>query len=724
MKLKLTAADVVALEARTEGWIAGLQLVALALQGYGQQPDTKDAARFIQTFTGSHRYIVSYLVEEVLNRRPQGTMEFLLQTSILDPLSGSLCDYVLGKTSVATSTDGGADDNSQSILEKLEHANLFITPLDEEGKWYRYHHLFAEVLYARLQKSHPERVRELHLRASEWYEQSSLIPEAVRHALAAKAWEQAGQLIERNALSFGFKGQIHLVLSWLTALPEYVIRSHPLLCIFHAGALMHSNHLEAAEARLQDAERTVQSESSAEQARHILGRVAMQRSNLVRIQGDIHGSLEHARQALNLLPETDTAARASAGLNLAYHFLVSGKVNLDNERLLTSALAPVQSAGNAVAALRGTILLARLSALQGRLYRAGERYQEASKTLAGQDGASLFIGTPAYFFGLGDLLREWNSLDESESLLTQGVSQAQRQIFDADVMMQGYQSLARLRQARGDSEEARTVLLGFIQLAEKHHFSAGLLLNARAVQAWLDLQANDISAAVQWAKTRGIQAGDEFTFPQEREYLTLARLFIGMGQGNSKDDRLSQALHLLERLREAAQVDGRIGSLIEILCLLALTFQVVGDPDQAQKSLTQAITLAGPEGYIRTFLDEGEPLRRLLAQTWSSQKQRPVYVEMLLAAFQAEGSLIQPPDNEKITLAIGPVEHITLLETLNQRESEILSFIAQGLSNREIAERLVLAPSTVKWYINHLYSKLGAKSRTHALVRARELGLL
>ena len=728
MGLNLSTENVISLEAHTEGWIAGLQLAGLALQGHGPQPDVHTVSKFIQVFNGSHRYIVSYLVEEVLNQQPPNHLDFLLNTSILDRLSGPLCDYVLRETRVESSNNGSLDHisqfsilDSQSILEQLEHANLFVIPLDEEGKWYRYHHLFAEVLQHRLKHEMPERIADLQLRASEWFEQSGLVPEAVRHAIKAEDWERAARLIEQNAISFGSKGQFHLILSWLAALPEPVMHSHPLLCIFHAGALMHNNNLEAAETRLQDAEGSIQVETPADRASLILGRVFMLRSNIVRIKGDLCGSVELAQQALDLLPETEIVSRASAGLNLAYRFLISGDVQLDNERLVISALESVRATGNVYTTLRGTTMLAKVHALQGHLHRSEEIYVEA---ISGQNEISFLTGIPGYYFGLGDLKREWNQLDESENLLALAMAQARWQVFDGDVVMHGYQSLARLKQARGDTEGAKAILAEFTQLAHQHHFSDSLLATLGAIRAWLDLMVDNVSAATQWAETRGIQSGDKLSFPREREYLTLARLYIRLGRDHPKDDHVQKALQLLDRLQTAAQADGRMGSVIEILGIQAVAFQVMGDRDQARKSIAQAITLASPEGYIRTFVDEGEPMRILIADfrlLINKQSNGSVsllsYIDRLLAAF---------PGTTPTALPIGkqqsPIRNLP--EYLSDRELAVLHLIAAGASNAEIAETLSIALSTVKRHTGNLYGKLGVNSRTQAVARAQQLGLL
>ena len=493
MGLNLSVENVISLEQYTEGWIAGLQLAGLALQGHDRQPGASSMSDFIRGLTGSHRHIVSYLVEEVLSQRPKGTLDFLLQTSILDTLSGPLCDHVLGKP----------DLYSQSILEQLEHANLFIVPLDEEGKWYRYHHLFADVLQARLQFAQPGKPRELHLRASEWYEHHGAISDSVRHAVEAGEWERAAELIEQHAIAFGSRGQVQLVLDWLTALPEPVVRSHPLLCIFHAGALMYRNRLDDADARLLAAERAARGDIPAQQVRLILGRASMARSNLRRMEGDVVSSVEFSRQALEWLPDADIVARANATLSLAHRFLISGDAGPLSENEVTSALQYAQATGNIYLAQRATTLLARFYAMQGRLHRAAEVYEG----LAGQNEASVLTGIADHFFGLGDLDREWNQLDEAEAILEQGVAQAQEYVSDGEATMRGYQALARLKQARGDARGAQSTLDEFTQLARKYHLAGEVLAQADAVQAWLDLMAGNVRAAASWRREGFTPAG-------------------------------------------------------------------------------------------------------------------------------------------------------------------------------------------------------------------------
>jgi ATP/maltotriose-dependent transcriptional regulator MalT/class 3 adenylate cyclase len=427
MGLSLNAADLAALEARTEGWIAGLQLAALALR------EQRDPTDFIRTFTGSNRYIVDYLAAEVFARQPAHIQTFLLHTAVLDRMCGPLCDAILGleardvrlvgaDTQQAPSLKPQASQAySQIILEELERANLFIVPLDGERHWYRYHHLFAEVLRARLAGGATvEALATLHRRASIWFEQQGVVVEAVQHALAAEDWERATHLIEQVGLSTMLPAQARTLLGWMTSLPEARIRAHPTLAIIHAAALMFTNQLDAAEARLQDAERAAGSSMPADQADLILGQAAAVRGNLARFTGDIAGCGVFARRALELLPETEflhTVAR----LNSASAYLTNGDVTDAAESLAAAAIPSVRATGNPFTFLRSMTNLARLQALQGRLRVAAATYREAAHTAAGPGGLRILIGSPAYYVGMGDLLREWNDLDSAAEFLTQGM---------------------------------------------------------------------------------------------------------------------------------------------------------------------------------------------------------------------------------------------------------------------------------------------------------------
>src|SRR5215210_4727387 len=401
MGLKLSTEEIAELETRTEGWIAGLQMAALAMR------DRADVPGFIEGFAGSNRYVLDYLVEEVVNQQPEEVRSFLLETSILGRMCAPLCDTVTGRP-------GG-----QATLERLEHDNLFVVPLDVERRWYRYHHLFADVLRERLCNAGVDRLAELHRRASAWFERQDLAQEAIEHALAAADWQRATRLLVRIVPSFVFRGEFHTALAWLNALPDAVVRANTTLHVYYAGILMYTNQWEAAEIRLQDAEWAVRAGVPPDEARVIRGQMAAIRAALARISGDLALCVTLSRQALDLLPEPDVVPlklRATAMMNASRAFLVSGDVTRGNERLVKSVIAPLRGpGGNQYSALASMTNLARLHVLQGRLRQAKATYEETMQVVSESGKMQELVNGPAYYFGMGDLYREWNDLGAAQS---------------------------------------------------------------------------------------------------------------------------------------------------------------------------------------------------------------------------------------------------------------------------------------------------------------------
>ncbi len=500
MGLQLSAEEITALEARTEGWIVGLQLAALSLQG------RDDLTGFIAAFTGSHRYVLDYLVEEVFQGQPDNVQHFLLQTCILDHLSGPLCDAVRER------------DDSQILLEHLERVNLFLVQLDDERQWYRYHHLFAEALCSRLQKAEPMLVPELHRRASVWYEEHEQVVEAVQHALLAPDVERTARLIEQFAWLVWYSGQIQTVLGWLNTLPGPPAHTHKILTITHAGMMMLTNQFEAAEYRLQDAERSIQADTPAEQAQLILGWVALIRGDLARYTGDFARTAALARQALDLLPETEVIGRTSAMLHIAHTQLVSGDVTTIAERMVTAVVASAYDSGNSVAILRSITLLAQLQTLRGRLHQATEAYEEARYAVPEEEELRTLIGSPAYYFGLGDVLREQNNLDTAEYYLAQGMDLLRGTVaIIAEVIASGYITLARVQQAHGEYSQALATLDAYTQLAHQRTFVPHLIARGAAVRAQVELARGNLAAAIHWADTSGLSPFDDpWTIPVSR----------------------------------------------------------------------------------------------------------------------------------------------------------------------------------------------------------------
>jgi LuxR family transcriptional regulator, maltose regulon positive regulatory protein len=698
MGLPLSREEVSTLQVRTEGWIAGLHLAALSLQG------RDDVAGFIAAFSGSHQYVVDYLIEEVLSHQPAGIQDFLLQTCILDRLSGPLCDAVRRQ------------NDSQALLEQVERTNLFLIPLDDVRQWYRYHHLFAEVLCSRLRQQQPTVVADLHRRASRWYEQHELFDEAVAHALAVPDIERAAHLIEQRAQFSTFPCQFQTLLGWLNRLPDALIRMRPFLCIIHALVLMCMYQVEEASARLQDAEQCLQAEMPAEQRWAILGQVASLRSQMARSIGDSDQCIILAQQALDMLPEAQETSlmfliRAIAQVNALYTYLVDGDVTLATEQLAEAAAVSVRASGGLLTILRTMSNLARLQVLQGRLRQAAATYTQGVQLFLRDGGLQTPLGCPSHCFGLGDLLREWNKLDIAERHLRQGISLDWGTLMtDSEVVTGCYMALARLQQARGERIQAIETLDTFARIAHQYGFVSHLVTHGAAVRAQVELAQGNLAAAIGWAETSGVSASDDLSYPREQEYLTLARVRIAQGQAQPMGSFPLEALALLERLLEDAEPKARMRSVIEIFLLRALALQAQGKQDEALRTLRRALALAEPEGYIRLFLDEGAPMLVLLRQAYARQI-TPGYVVTLL---EAAGEQVRPT----------PHRSSRLMDSLTAREREVLRLLIDGASNREIANHLVLSVNTVKKHVLSICGKLGVQTRAQAIAKARTLQLL
>jgi LuxR family maltose regulon positive regulatory protein len=715
MGLQLEAQDIAELERRTEGWIAGLQLAALAMR------DHADISGFIASFTGSNRHVVDYLAEEVLGRQPEEVRTFLLQTSILDRMCGPLCDAVTFRQS------------SQEILEYLEHANLFVISLDEERRWYRYHHLFADVLRQRLHQEYPDLVPALHKRTSAWLEEEGLVTEAIHHALAAQDWERAVRLIEASGMAIVLSRQVQTMLGWIDELPEELVRKRPVLCTIHAIALVFLNRPDAAEVRLQQAERCVRGNPITDETRTILGRAAVIRAAIARFSGDLERCVELARKALSLLPETEATARerAAARTNAALAYQVSGDVRPANERQLEEASAAFRASGAPIALLRSINFLARLRTLQGRLRTAVATYEEATDVVSGRDGVRDVGGnSAAYYVGLGDIQREWNDLDAAEHHLRRTVELVSGALtVDADTVTHGYLSLVRLEQARGLPTDAIAVLEEFANLARRRGFFPLLVARGEAARARLALVQDDLPKAVSWAEASGLVAEDVPNYPREEEYLILARVLIAQGRDDPMGSYLDDAKGLLDQLFETAEGGGRMSSVIEILLLRALALQARQESSEALAALERALVLAEPEGYVRLFVDEGVPMAVLLSELLKArsrgprgaqQHALPGYIRSLLAEFESPHTNTEP----RVPEGYDPGQDQPLPEHLTAREREVLELITEGLSNQEIATRLFIATSTVKGYVHSLLRKLEVDSRTQAISRAHELHLV
>jgi LuxR family maltose regulon positive regulatory protein len=721
MGLALSGADLAALEARTEGWIAGLQLAALAMR------DSRDRPGFIRSFSGSNRYIVDYLAGEVFARQAEPIQAFLLHTAILDRMCAPLCDTLLAGAGPAPAHQPASPSApaSQQVLEDLERTNLFVVPLDEERTWYRYHHLFAEMLRRQLARNAtPAAVADLHGRASVWYEQQGLVGEAVQHALTAADDPRAAQLIERYGLRIIVGGGVETALDWLSRLPEALLQSHPFLFIVKALALLFSNELPAAEANLQDAEGAIRPDTPPAELQSAQGYAAAIHANIAVYRGDISGCVGYGEQVLALLPESAVIARTTAHLHVSRAFRVSGNVTAAAERHAAAAIEPIRVTGSLIGTIGAVANLARLQLLQGRLHAAATTYGRLADIAGGPDDLLGLHGGLAYYVGLGDLHREWNELAAAERYLVQAMELLPGRVtMDADDVALGYLALARLQRARGEYAAAEETLASFAALAQRRGFVPHLPTRGAAVQAQLALAAGDLAGAGAWAAGCGLDAADELSFPREAEYLILARIWVAQAASGAPGDYLPQATHLLDRLLADATAKARQDSVLEILIVQAQALWTQGVRPAALATLGQALALAAPEGYARRFVDEGPALRVMLEAAHSRGVERD-YVTRLLAAFAA-----RPPETgERAGLAprltTPSAFRAALAEPLSERERQVLRLIGAGKSNAEVAQALVIAVSTVKTHTNSIFGKLGVTSRTQAIARARELQLL
>ncbi len=732
MGLNLIREHIAALETRTEGWIAGLQLAALSMQG--EHPN--HIQRFIETFTGSHRYVVDYLIDEVLKRRPPGTRSFLLQTSILDRLSGSLCDAVCGVSR------GGAEQNSESTirehiefvdagqatLERLEEANLFLVPLDNERRWYRYHHLFAELLRNLLATSQPDLVPTLHRRASKWYAQNDLMSEAIAHSLAAGDFDQAAQLTEQTCFDRMSRGEdFATMLARLEALPEEIIRARPRLGVMYAWMLSITFQLDVVEPRLREIERMAGDQLPAD----LRLQIAHIRAELTRYRGDYARAIELSLQILEILPEkpsaTDVQTRTGTVFNLAWAYLWAGDVT-KAQRWFSEALTVSCAAGSlqlTLLALRG---LSHVHELQGQLRQAADTCRQGLQIAreAAQQSRQPVTGAAYFHLGMGDLYREWNELDEAERHLVQGMEIGRKWQIGGDTLRDGYLLQARLKQAQGDMAGALDMIRHAQRLAQVYQSVPGFdlpiaacrarLMLSQAVSSADDLDARHLEAIEQWGEERVLRVDDPVhSLHDEFERLVWARLLIVRNEP-------ILALQFLAQLLQAAEGGGRMARIIEIWILQALAHQALGVTDRALLALRQALTLSEPGGYIRLFVDEGRPMEELLRLA-ASLGIAPDHVRKLLAAFgtKAEDDVAA---TEPSPASVVPRRLSSLVEPLSKRELEVLQRIATGLTNREIAGQLSIAVSTVKTHVKNIHAKLGVRNRTQAVARARELNLL
>ncbi|HRF46195.1 MAG TPA: LuxR C-terminal-related transcriptional regulator [Anaerolineales bacterium] len=702
MHLNLSLNDVRALESRTEGWAAGLQLAALSLQG------RDDVAQRIADFAGSHRFVLDYLVNEVLGQQSGSVRDFLLQTSILERLCPSLCDAVTGR------------GDSLTVLAGLERANLFLVPLDDRRQWYRFHPLFAEVLQAQLHETRARDIAALHQRACAWFERNELAPEAVRHALAARDFDLAADLLEDIWLSMNVNHQSGLWMSWVTALPEDLVRARPGISVGYAWALLSAGRLEESEARLLNAERRLLDWTGDRTSGRLGAKpaacqdlqisIAAARAYRAMALGDLDGTRAHAGQALALSSCPDSLFRTRAMAMLGFAEYASGNLAEAEHQLLEfqNSMWQVHDLASAIGI---TFILADIKRVQGRLRDAIATYVQ-SLELADRLHAPAFLGASDLHRGLGELFCEQGDLDAAARHL------AMAQRLGEQGALTGwpqrlYVARARLRELQGDPAGALT----FLEEAERV-----VVRNPLPTRSIVALQARMLVRLGRWKDAlhrmhaRGLTPHDPPAYVHEFEYLVLARVLTARYGADPVEGERQDIVDLLDRLLTAASEGGRTGSVIEILVQQALTLQVCGDGLGALEALSRAVDLAEPEGYQRVFLDEGAAMRSRIRSLAQARGHPPgSYVCRLLAAF---AQAVDRPRDCRLDW------NTELPEPLSEREVEVLRLLRSDLSGPEIARRLVVSLNTFRTHTKSIFAKLGVNNRRAAVRRADEIHLV
>ena len=598
------------------------------------------------------------------------------------------------------------------MLDILERGNLFVVPLDDQRQWYRYHHLFADVLQAHLIEAQPEQVSSLHQRASAWYEQNGYPPDAIRHALAAEDFERAAGLIELAWSAMDISYQSSTWLGWVKALPDMLIRARPVLSVGYAWALLDGGELEASEARLHDAERWLDTPTDEmvvvdkEQFRSLPASIATARAYRSLAFGDVPGTVKYAQQALELTPEDDRVRYIQATSLLWLAQYTSGDLEAA-ERSLTDFHTNLRKTGEILTTIGITFLLADIRVALGRLHEAESIYQQTLRLATGQ-GEPMPLGTADLYRGLGELYVEWDDLEAAaQHLLT--CQKLGEQTATTNWPHRLCVSQARLKEAQGDLDGA----LALLDEAERVTVRGPLpdVRPAAALKARVWIKQGRLDEALRWRREQGLSMDDDIRYTREFEHITLARVLIAADKSDREAGSLDEATRLLGRLLQAAQTGGRLGSAIQILVLQALAFQAQDNLPHALAALERALTLAEPEGYVRIYVDEGEAMR-LLIEKQSHNRDHPLsgYADKLLAAFtQPKSALIHQKSD--------------MIEPLSERELEVLKLLRSELSGPEIAQQLIVSLNTLRTHTKNIFNKLGVNNRRAAIRRAEELDL-
>ncbi len=686
MGLKLSTEDIASLEARTEGWIAGLQLAAISMQGH------QDITGFIKSFTGTHHFVLDYLLEEVLGHQSERVQKFLLHTSILDRMCGPLCDALLLDS----------PGSGQATLEYLERANMFIIPLDNERRWFRYHHLFADLLRQRLQESGTStiaetggRITELHSRASVWYENNELEIEAFHHAAAANDVERAERLIEGKGVPLQFRGGGNTVLNWLKSLPTAVLNARPSLWVTYATSLMMTGQPSSVEQKLQSAEAALatalQGSAPDNKTRDLVGRIASMRATLGIVQHDADTIITQSRRALEYLHPDNLPLRTATTYTLGYAYQLQGNRTAASQAY-TEVISISKSFGDSVYTTAATLSLAQVQEANNDLHRAAETYRRALH-LAGDPPQGM---AGEAFLGLARIHYEWNDLEAAQRYGQQCL-QLTRQMEGVSTSVSYRVFLARLKLAQGDVAGAAAVLDEAEEFVQQHNFIF-MMPDVAAVKVLIRLHQGDLTAAAQLAQMHD---------------LPISQARVHLAQGDT-----TPALAILEALGQQVEAKGWQDERLRVMVLQVVALDAHGETEKAVGLLSEALELTEPGGFIRIFVDEGLPMAKLLPQA-SDRGIKPDYIRKLLGAFAAQGQ------RNAVELApLAPASSQPLIEPLSERELEVLRLLRTELSGPEIARQLVVSMSTMRTHTQNIYNKLGVNNRRAAIRRAEDLELL
>jgi LuxR family maltose regulon positive regulatory protein len=712
MGLCLDERSISALEQRTEGWVVGLQMAALSMR------ERKNDADFIEGFSGTNRYILDYLLEEVLASQPEEIQQFLLETSILERLTAPLCDALLVDSAKGRYQEDhqtappkmGFPNPSETILERLEQANLFVVPMDDRRLWYRYHHLFADLLRAQLRKLRgAETVARLHLLAAKWFENNGSVLEAIHHATLAPDAEQVERIIQHNYMELVSRGEISRLRYWIGKLSRELVFSRPWLCLFEAYSQAWFGDLAEADLLLGEAENHAMTMPPSPESQSLHGHLAYIKSRVTAMRGDIPAAIDYCLQARQYVPEDNLAMQLDTRITLGYEHYLQGDFS-EAVNILNETIAIGSDAGAVIDPVAASCVLARLFTAQGKLHTADAVLRKAIHFLPNPLDHHLGAGA-LIDVGIADLEVEWNQLEDALAHLHTGL--ANMQMWDkADDLAFGFATLAKIHLAQANPAEAAETIEKAKRLLQTRGVFSEVRRVVESVEVRIWLAQNDSQAALRWAAPlyETLKPEAPLEFVNELTHISLARVLVAQ-------EKPEDAATLLAKLAQDARSNGRNGRLLTILALQSLVQGQLGQIDQAHEYLFECLALSEPQGYLRTFLDEGPPMRKLLAGWLSQAKPGRLrdYTARLIPLFDTE---TRPGEDGEITT------EDTLVEPLTAREVEILQQIALGKTNKEIAAHFVLSPGTVKAHTSSIYRKLAVSNRTEAVARGRQLGFL